>query len=111
MIISFLLFLALLYYFAPWLTSHGRSRHVIGDASATCLQERLSRYQSAFDNFDAALGQAPSPPAPTSSAFAGRGVYLPYVGNGFVGMSPDVAKEKELYLRAPGISVISLKVQ
>merc|ERR1712142_778004 len=25
-------------------------------------------------------------------------------------MSPDVAKEKELYLRAPGISVISLKV-
>jgi len=111
-IISLLLILAILYYFAPWLTSHGRPRHIIGDASASCLQERLSRYQTAIDNFDAALSHSPSSPAPTTPAVAakGNGLFFPYVGNGLIGFSPDVTREKELYLRASGISVISLKV-
>lgn len=109
-IISILLFLALIYYFAPWLTSRGSPRHIIGDASASCLQERLSRYQSAIDNFDAALSSSPTPPGPTPSVLKANGLFFPYVGNGLIAISPDVAKEKELYLRASGFGVISLKV-
>ena len=85
--------------------SHGRPRHAVGDASNTCLNERVSRYQSAVDNFDAALHQHPPP---TSGGATPS--FFPYVGNGLLAISPDATKERELYLRSPGSDVVALKV-
>ena len=114
LIISFLLVLALLYYFAPWFMSHGTPRHTHGDASATCLAERVSRYQSDMDHFDAALHRHQSNAASSSSSSPstdGKPTFFPFVGNGLLAISPDVSKERELYLRAPGSDVVALKVR
>ena len=118
MIGSFLLFLALLYYFAPWFSHNRISRHsphaADASAAALCLAERISRYRAAIENFDAVVhagaNDASSPP-PVVAGAAGAASFYPYVGNGLLGIAPDAAKEKEIYLKAPGSSVIALKVR
>lgn len=100
LILTFVGVVVSLYWFAPWFSQRARGRHVIGDASSTCLSERLSRHTPARELFDTAYHQLP----PVEDDV----VFYPYVGNGLIGLNP--VGEREIHIKAASNRVVGLKI-